>query len=176
MLIPAAQTDFSKLRYLELEVCNPTDTAHPFSIYLQDKMDCRTLGCYGGIKENSYDEWTLISSDGTEITEVGYYNCTYIPAGFSGKIRLPICFFKSNIEFVFDRRPGMMFDYHSVEYIIISVDQYYNPAFCLQFGDVVLVTANSSVTVRDGALQTEGIIVQDNQVQEGTYTTVTALN
>jgi len=176
VLIPLDVEDFSKLRSIEIEIANPTDKTQPFSFYLQDKMNCRTLGCYGGHEADSYDEWTMIATDGTETKQKGYYNCTFIPAGFQGKIRLPMSFFKSSIEFRFDKRPGMMFDYFSVEYLVVAVDQYYNPGFVLNFGDIVLKTPTEDVLLRDGALGADGIIIQHNQLTEGTYTTVTSLS
>lgn len=173
VLIPTAINNFSYMRSLEIEVYNPCDRDMPFSLYLQDKLGKRTAGCYLGEEKDSVDFYTLRSHSGEEIEAVGYYNCVFVPAGFNGVIEMPLIFFRSIITFNYAQQPAVIFDYKSVESVVISIDQYYNPTFSMQIGDVNIVTPKETITVRDGAKGAEGIVVQDNQKDERIYTTVT---
>ena len=172
VLIPTSINNFQYMRSLEIEVYNPCDTEMPFSLYLQDKLNKRTAGCYTGHKEDSVDFYTLKWDSGKEEQTVGYYNSIFVPAGFKGVIEMPLIFFRSIISFNYQDYPAVIFDYKSVENIVISIDQFYNPTFAMQIGNVNIVTTTEKVTIREKSKGAEGIVVLDNQIDDRIYTTV----
>ena len=88
---------------------------------------------------------------------------------------MPLIVYRSIITFNYAQQPAVIFDYKSVESVVISIDQFYNPTFAMQIGDVNIVTPQEKIAIRDGSKGAEGIVVQDNQKDDRIYTAVTEI-
>lgn len=158
--VDLTERDFSKLRYIELDVTNSSQSEMPFAVNLCDKIGMKTRGFGAGTYEESVDFYALSSSnpDVTWQTKA-YYGNIWIPAGFSGTVRLPYSFFKIIQDFELLYHPPVVFDYKGVKSLTIVIDQYNNPSFEIAISDVRLITPTESIVVRSGSSGTAGVTV-----------------
>lgn len=167
--IPVDEGDCSFMRAIEIECTNSAFNTMPFSVYLQDQYGNRTRGFGAGTQQESCDYYKKVT-DVTEAitTNTAYFSCVWVENGFSGRLQLPYSFFKTEVDFDLSNRSATSFQYNSVNYVIIAIDQKNNPNFDLFIGNINLILPSSVLNIYNGTMGDSGILMPMNTETEFT--------